>query len=64
MFDCFRGQADVATLDIGLNIFFEARPIVFPTNELLSFIDTKMPNQWIVVVPTDELRLNDFRYKR
>ena len=45
MFDRFQGQTNVAALDIGLNIFFEARLIVFPTDELSGFIDTKVPCQ-------------------
>ena len=63
MSDCFQSQIDIAAFDIGLNIFFEARLIVFPTDELSGFIDTKVLCQWIVVVPTNELYLNDFRYK-
>ena len=52
------------TLDIGLNIFSKARPIVFLANELFGFINTKVPYQWIVMVPANKLYLNDFRYKR
>ena len=64
MSDCFQGQTNVAALDIGLNILFEARPIIFPADELLSFVDTEMACQRVVVVPANELCSNDFRYKR
>ena len=37
--------------------------MIFPADEILSFIDAKMSRQRIVIVPTDELYLNDFWYK-
>ena len=40
--DCFWAQAYVTAFDIGLNIFSEARSIVFPANEVFGFINTKM----------------------
>ena len=40
--DWFQSQTDVAAFDIGLNILSKARLIVFPTNELPGFIDTKV----------------------
>ena len=61
--DCFQCQTDIAAFDIGLNIFLKAWPIVFLANKLFYFIDIKMICQKIVVVPADELYLNDFRYK-
>ena len=64
MSDRFRGQTNVAAFDVGLNILFEARPIIFPADELFGFIDTKMACQRVVVVPVNELGSNDFRYKR
>ena len=60
----FPTQIDVTALDIGLDIFSEARPIVFPTNKFSYFIDTKKVCQRVVMVPTNERRLNDFEYKR
>ena len=38
--------------------------IVFPADEFSCFINTKMACQKVVMVPTNELRLNDFGYKR
>ena len=61
--DWLWAQAYVIAFDIGLNVFLEARPIVFPTDEVFGFIDTKMICQRVVVVSTDELHSNDFRYK-
>ena len=39
---CFQSQIDVAAFDIGLDIFPEARPIVFPADELFCFIDIEI----------------------
>ena len=64
MFDYFQGQTNIATFDVGLNIFSKARSIVFPANELSGFIDTKMAYQQIVVMPANKLCSNDFRHKR
>ena len=63
VFDCLWAQAYVTAFDIGLNVFSEAQPIVFPADEVLSFIDAKMSYQKVVVVLTDKLCSNDFRYK-
>ena len=60
MSDCFWTQTYVTAFDIGLNIFLEAWPIVFPTNKILGFINTKMFYQKVVVVSTDELCLDGF----
>ena len=57
-------QTNIAALDIGPNIFLKAWLIVFLTNKLSGFINTKMLSQMIVIMPIDELGLNDFRYKR
>ena len=54
----------VAALDIAFNIFSKAWLIILPINELLDFIDIKVPYQYIVVVLANELYLNDFRYKQ
>ena len=64
MSDRFQGQTNVVALDIGLDVFSETRPIIFPTNELSGFIDTKVPCQWVVVVPANELCSNNFRHER
>ena len=63
VFDCFWAQAYVTAFDIGLNVFLEAQPILFLADEVLDFIDTKISYQRLVVVSTDELCLNNFRYK-
>ena len=55
-------QAYVTAFDISLNIFSKAWPIVFLANEVFDFIDTKMSCQKVVVVSTDDLYSNGFRY--
>ena len=64
MFDRFYGQTNVAAFDVGFNILSEARPVIFPADELSGFIDTKIACQRVVVVPTTKLYLNNFRHKR
>ena len=61
--DCLWAQAYVTTFDIGLNVLSEAQPIVFLADEVFAFIDTKMPCQRLVMVSTDKLFSNNFRYK-
>lgn len=39
----FQNQANITSFEIGLNIFFEARLIVFLTDELTGFIDIQVP---------------------
>ena len=64
MFDCFWTQTYVTAFDIVFNISLEGWPIVFPADKVLDFINAKMSCQRVVVVPTDDLCLNDFRYKQ
>ena len=63
MSNCFWAQVYVTSLDIGFNIFSETWLIVFPADEVFGFIYTKMSYQIVIVVLTDELCLNDFKYK-
>ena len=58
--DCFWAQAYVMAFDIGLNVFLETWPIIFPADEVLGFINTKMFCQKVVMVLTDELYSNGF----
>ena len=61
--DCFSAPAYVTAFDIGLNVFSEAWLIVFPADEVFNFVDAKMSCQRVVMVSTDELCSNDFRWK-
>ena len=61
---CFQTQTNIAAFDIAFNIFSEAWPIVFPVNDFPRFVDTKIACQRVVMIPTNELCLNDFRYKQ
>ena len=51
----FQAQTHVTALDIGLDILSEAWSVVFTTDKLSCFIDTKMACQRVVVVLADEL---------
>ena len=64
MSDCLWAEAYVTTFDIGLNVFLEARPIVFLADKILDFIDVKMSYQRLVVVSIDKLCLDGFWEKR
>ena len=63
VFDYFWTQTYVTAFNIDLNISSEAWPIVFSTDKVFYFINTKMSYQRIVVVSIDKLCLNGFRYK-
>ena len=62
--DCLWAQAYVTAFDISLNIFLEARPIVFSADKVLGFINTKMSCQRVVIVLTDKLYLDSAWDKR
>ena len=62
--DYFWTQVYITAFDLGLNIFLEVWPIVIPADEVLGFIDTKIFCQRVVMILTDDLCLNGFRYKR
>lgn len=59
----FRAQTDVVALDMKLNIFSEARLIVFQVNQIFVFINTKIAYMKIVVITTNEFKSNNFGYK-
>ena len=64
MSDRFQSQTNVATFDIGLNIFSKTWQIIFPDNKLFSFINTKMIYQKVVIIAANKLCLNNFRHKQ
>lgn len=45
---------------MGLDIFFQARPIAFLANELFHFIDSKMASKKVFIMPDDWLGMEDF----
>ena len=61
--NCLWAQAYVIAFDIGFNVFSKARPIVFLADEVFGFIDIEMSCQRVVIVLTNELCLNNFKYK-
>ena len=52
MADGFGSWTHVASLNIGLDVLFQARPIVFLVNKLLCLINFKMSRKWIIIVTT------------
>ena len=64
MCNCFEIQAYITTFDMSFNISLKAWLIVFLADKVLGFINTKMLYQKVVIVLTDKLYLNNFRYKR
>ena len=61
MSDCFRGQTYIASPYIVLDVTAERWPVVFSGYELTCFLDAEVACQWIVVMPTNKLRPDDFR---
>ena len=61
MSDCFRGQTYIASPYIVLDVTAERLPVVFSGYELTCFLDAEVAYQWIVVMPTNKLRPDDFQ---
>ena len=59
MFAYFQSQTNVAAFDISFNIFSDVWPIIFPINELSSFIDAKVSYQRVVVVQVQTVALSN-----
>ena len=55
MADGFWSQANVASPDIALDVFPQARPIVFPADQLSCLVNAEMPCKKIIVVTTYHL---------
>ena len=47
-------------MDIAFDVFFQARPIVFPAGQLSCLVNAKMPCKRIIVVTTYNLVADDF----
>ena len=61
MSDYCQGQPYIVSPHIVFDIMAKRWPIVFPGYEFMYFLDTKVACQWIVVMPTNKLYLDDFR---
>ena len=61
MFDCFQGQAYIASPYIVLDVTAERWSVVFLSYELTCFLDTEVACQQIVVMPINKLCLDDFQ---
>ena len=57
--DRLQSQTNITSLDIDLDAFFQARPIVFPANQLSCFVNTKMPYKKIIMMATYYLGTDD-----
>lgn len=64
MADCFRGQANITIFYIYLNIMVENQPIVFLNQKFISFLDTKIVSQKIVMMTTYQFYLCSSEYKQ
>ena len=64
MLNSFGSHANIAAFNIGFNILTQRRPVIFPSNQLLGFINPEMACKKIVVMPTDQLQSNDPRNVR
>lgn len=59
MVNYFQSQTNVITLNIGLNVFFEAQLQIFLINKFLTFFDFKMTYEKVVIIFVDELKINN-----
>ena len=59
MFDCLQSQTNVISLDIAFDVSFQARPIIFPTDQLSYLVNAKMPCKKIIMVMTYHLGADD-----
>lgn len=64
MSDYFQYQIYVIALGIGFNISPKAWSIVFFTDQLPSFINSKITYEKIIVMPIDQLGIDDFWHIR
>ena len=64
MLDRLWSQTNITSFYIRFNVFFQAQPIVFPANQLFGFIDSKITCQKVIMMPTDQLKTDDFWYIR
>lgn len=64
MFYHFWSQENITAFQIGFIIFLKALLEVFPEYKLLSFINTKVTSEKIVIVAADLLILDDFWYQK
>lgn len=56
-------QADVAPFHVFFDVMTKRRPVVLSGDELAGLIDAEVARQRIVVMATDQLRSDDFRYE-
>ena len=59
-----RSQTNIATFNIGFNILLQRRSVILFGNQLLSFVDPKKVCKSIVMMSTNQLKLNIFRDKK
>ena len=60
MSDHLQSQTNITSLDIALDVSFQAWLIVFPANQLSCLISTKMPYRKIIMITTYHFRTDDF----
>ena len=60
MSNYIQSQINITSSEIVLDIFFQARPIVFPTDQLSCLINAKIPCKRMIVLTIYHLGANDF----
>lgn len=56
---CFWSQIDITAFYIDFNILMKGRPELLFDYQLLGFLDSKMANQGIIMVATNQFRSNN-----
>ena len=62
MSDCLQSLTNVTSSDITLDVFSQARPIVFPADQLFYLVNAKMPYKRIIMVTIYYLGADDLWY--
>ena len=62
MFYYFWSQANVTAFEIGFDVIIEDWPVVFLGNKLSNLLNSKMTNQWFIVILADQPYIKNFRY--
>ena len=59
MSDYVQSQTNVTSSDIALDVFSQARPIVFPANQLYCLVNAEISCKKIIMLPIYHLRADD-----
>lgn len=62
MYHYFWSHVNVTAFDVGFDVLVESWSIVLSNDQLLSFFDSGVTSQEVIVVLANHLCINDFKY--